>query len=56
MGGTATGIYEQEESIYMKREKSEEQKLFEINESLRGLIQNLEESKLLTEQDNENQA
>ena len=56
MGGTATGIYEQEDSIYMKREKSEEQKLFEINDSIRGLLQTLEDSQLLTEQDNENKA
>ena len=56
MGGASTGIYEQEESIYMVREKSEERKLFQINESLRGLIQNLEDNQLLTEQDNENKA
>ena len=30
----AKGIYEQDESIYKLKEKTEEQKLFEVNESL----------------------
>ncbi len=48
------GIYEEEASIYNLKESAEEQKLFEVNESLHGLILDLERnSKLITEQNNE---
>ena len=36
------GIYEQDESIYNLREKSEEEKLFEVNESVRSLLEGLD--------------
>ena len=48
-----TGIYEQDESIYKLREKTEENKLFEMNNSIRRLIKGLEEKELLMEQQNE---
>jgi hypothetical protein len=50
------GIYEQEQSIYSLREQSEEESLFQINESIRNLIEGLESKKLLTEQKDENKA
>ena len=40
--GIAKGIYEEEESIYNLKEKSEEEKLFEVNESIRSLLEGLE--------------
>ena len=46
----AAGIYEQEQSIYNLREQTEEDKLFNVNDSVRVLIQDLENKKLLTEQ------
>jgi hypothetical protein len=49
----AKGIYEQEESIYTLIDKSEEAKLFEINDSIRSLLQGMEKNKLLTEQQDE---
>ena len=50
----AKGIYEQDESIYNLKENIEEQKLFEVNESLHSLITELDnKNKLLTEQNNE---
>ena len=52
MNGLA-GIYEQEESIYKLREKTEEDKLFEMNNSIRLLLEGLEKKELLTEQQNE---
>ena len=52
MNGLA-GIYEQDESIYKLREKTEEDKLFEMNNSIRSLLEGLEEKELLTEQQNE---
>jgi hypothetical protein len=52
MNGLA-GIYEQDESIYKLREKKEEDKLFEMNTSIRLLLEGLEEKELLTEQQNE---
>jgi hypothetical protein len=51
----AKGIYEKDESIYNLKESKEEQKLFEINDSLNGLIDSLEsKNKLITEQNDEN--
>ena len=52
MNGLA-GIYEQEESIYKLREKTEEDKLFEMNNSVRLLLEGLEEKELLMEQQDE---
>jgi hypothetical protein len=50
----AKGIYEEEASIYSLKESVEEQKLFEVDASLHGLILDLEKnSKLITEQNNE---
>ena len=53
--GANVGIYEQEESTYTIREHSEESRLFEIDSSLRVLLEGLETKKeTLTEQKNEN--
>ena len=55
--GLANGIYEQDESIYSLREKTEENKLFSINESIRTLLKDLEQNTaLITEQKNEDKA
>ena len=40
----------------LKTEKTEEDKLFELNESIRNLIEGLEEKETLTEQKNESKA
>ena len=53
MHGLAS-LYEQEESIYKLKEKSEEDKLFELNSSIRSLIEGLEEKETLMEQQDEN--
>ena len=50
------GIYEEQDSIYTLRERSEEEKLFEVNDSVRNLLQSMEEKTLLTEQKDENKA
>jgi hypothetical protein len=50
------GIYEQDRSIYSLREQSEEENLFQINESVRSLIEGLENKNLLTEQKDEDKA
>ena len=52
----ARGIYEVQEPIYSLREQKEENKLFEVNQSIRNLLDGLEKNKdkLLVEQkDNE---
>ena len=54
MDGLGAGIYEREESIYNLREQTEEDKLFEINASIRTLLEGLE--KKTSEQKNENEA
>ena len=51
MDGVATGIYEQDVSIYNLREEKEETRLFQISESMRNLLTDLENNK---EQDDEN--
>ena len=56
MGSIGTGIYEQDEAIYKLKEKKEEDKLFERNNSIRTLIESLEEKETLTEQKNESKA
>ena len=40
--GINVGIYEEDESIYNLKEKSEEEKLFEVNESVRSLLEGLD--------------
>ena len=46
----ARGIYEENESIYNLREKTEEENLFKVNDSVRLLLENLEKKdNLLTE-------
>ena len=52
MRGANVGIYENEQSTYKMREQTEEDKLFEINDSIRVLLEGLE-SKNISEQDNE---
>jgi hypothetical protein len=52
MNGLSTGIYENDQSTYKMREQKEENKLFEINDSIRVLLEGLE-SKNTSEQDNE---
>jgi len=57
MNGLGAGIYEQDESIYNLRESDEENKLFEINESVRNLLQDLNKNQtLITEKKDEEQA
>ena len=52
--GVSEGIYEEKESIYSLREQTEEDKLFEINESVRTLIEGLDK-KETSEQENESE-
>ena len=52
--GANVGIYEQEESTYTIRERTEESKLFEIDSSVRVLLEGLEtKEEILLEQKNE---
>jgi hypothetical protein len=56
-GGIGSGIYEQEEPIYILKEQAEEENLFKINNSVRTLLEDLENNnKILTEQKDENKA
>jgi len=50
------GIYEQEDAIYKLNDQKEEDKLLKNNESIRILLEGLEEKELLTEQKNESKA
>jgi hypothetical protein len=52
--GMSEGVYEEDESIYSLREQTEEEKLFEINESVRTLIESLDK-KETSEQKNESE-
>jgi len=52
----AKGIYEEQEPTYILREHAEEAKLLELNESVRKLIEGLENTTKPTEQDNEDKA
>ena len=55
--GLANGVYEQNTSIYSLREQTEEGQLFQINNSIRNLIQGLDKNQeVLTEQKDENKA
>jgi hypothetical protein len=59
MNGLGAGIYEDDRSIYNLREDAEESRLFEINDSVRSLLQDLETNNpnnLLTENKDEEQA
>ena len=54
VGGISAGIYENEQSIYSLREEIEEERLFDIHESLRTLLGGLEnKEKLLVENKDE---
>jgi hypothetical protein len=51
----AEGVYEQEESIYNLSEQTEEAKLFQLNDSIRNLLESLENTnEVLTEHQDEN--
>jgi len=50
----ANGVFAEGESIYSLREQTEEDKLFEINESVRTLIEDLDKKETL-EQKNESE-
>tara|TARA_Y100000034_G_C6902719_1_gene417904 strand:+ start:1333 stop:3339 length:2007 start_codon:yes stop_codon:yes gene_type:complete len=55
--GPAVGIYAEEQSIYSLRESTEEDKLFEINDSIRTLLEGLENKEnTSSEKDNESKA
>ena len=52
--GANVGIYEQEEATYTIRERTEESKLFEIDSSVRVLLEGLQtKEEILLEQKNE---
>ena len=51
--GFNEGIYEEVESIYSLKEQTEEDKLFNINESIRNIIKSLENNDTVMEQKNE---
>jgi hypothetical protein len=50
----AEGIYEDEQSIYTLREEKEEEKLFQLNDSIRRLLEGLESAQAIVESPNEN--
>ena len=52
MNGLSTGIYENDQSTYKMREQTEEDKLFEMNDTIRVLLEGLQ-NKNISEQDNE---
>tara|TARA_Y100000310_G_scaffold331352_1_gene404752 strand:+ start:5493 stop:7469 length:1977 start_codon:yes stop_codon:yes gene_type:complete len=57
MDGVATGIYEEDQSIYTLKEVSEEKRLFNVNTSVLKLIEDLENnSTVLTENQDESKA
>ena len=51
--GPSVGIYNEEQSIYKLREQIEEEKLFEISDSVRKLLEGLEIKTMLSEHKNE---
>jgi len=53
MDGLASGIYEEDQSIYSLREQTEEKQLFTVTASVRNLLKELESKDLITEQKNE---
>ena len=55
LDGLSKGIYEDRQAIYNLKESKEEQKLFEVNDSLNNLLSSLEnKQKIITEQNDEN--
>jgi len=54
--GISVGIYEEDQSTYSLREKTEENKIFEVSESIRTLLESMEKKETLTEQKNETKA
>ena len=52
----AKGFVEQDESIYTLIDRHEESKLFEVNDSVRNLLKDMENKNLLTEQQDEDKA
>jgi hypothetical protein len=50
------GIKEGKQSTYTLREETEEQKLFEVNDSIRRLLQGMEENAQALEKKDENEA
>ena len=53
-GITEEGSYSEDPSTYTLRERTEENRLFEVNHTVRDLIKNLESKKsVITEQKNE---
>ena len=54
LDGLSKGIYEDRQAIYNLKESKEEQKLFEVNDSLNNLLSSLEnKQKIITEQNDE---
>lgn len=51
---TSEGIYEEEQSTYKVRELTEEDKLFQLNDSIRKLLEGLESTQTQPEPKNEN--
>ena len=45
--GITEGIYENNQSTYKVREKLEEEKLFDVNDSIRNLIEGLEKKQTI---------
>jgi hypothetical protein len=57
MNGISAGIYQEERSIYSVRENQEEERLFEVNDSIRNLLESLDKKQnILTEEKDEEQA
>ncbi len=57
MDGASTGIYEEDVSIYKLKDQSEESKLFEVNNSIRELLQELQhKDEINGDQKDENKA
>ena len=56
MDGVGTGIYEEDQSIYTLKEMSEEERLFNVNATMRDLIESLESNNnILTENSDESE-
>lgn len=51
--GVSMGIYAENNTIYKQSEIDEERKLFEVNDSLRNLLNDLDKKEILLEQKNE---
>ena len=55
LAGLGNGIYENEVPSYTLREQKEEDKLFQRNISIRSLIEDLEDSLITEQTENEDQ-